>query len=126
MKNFLMITAIVLISTTTMAQSVGMSYATLNFKKALKIKVGDLSKSQELKLSIVKTDEPVCGGAGLSLVATLEIKRSVKEYNQETGEIKMITVYKPVKSYAVALGEAEQLTAQQLANSMMADDQCLE
>lgn len=126
MKNLLMSLALILVTVNASASSVDTAYAIKNFKSALALKIGHLSKSQELKLTVVKTDEPVCGSAGLSLIATLQIKRTEKTLNKQTGQIVYLTVYEGIKSYAVSLAEAEQLTAKELAGSMMADDECSE
>ena len=92
-------------------------YALENFESALKTKIGDLSKSEELRLNIYKNDLPFCDSAGPTLVAELEVRRSQNAQR---------SYYEKIKTYYVSLAEANQLTTSELNLAITSDDECLD
>ena len=123
MKKFI-VTAIMMVTFSAAAQDT--TAAMNNFKSAMKCKVGDTKKAQDVRLNVSKIDQGVCGSGGSSLVATLEVVKNTRSFDPKTGEVSLVTSFVPVKTWAVPLKMAEQLTTAELVGEIMADDQCLE
>ena len=123
MKKFI-VTAIMMVSFSATAQDT--TAAIKNFKTAMKSIVGDTKKAKDVRLNVYKVDEGTCGSGGSSLVATLEVVKNTRSFDEKTGEVSLVTSFVPVKTWAVPLNMADQLSTAELVNEIMADDQCLE
>ena len=122
--KFFIVTSIMMMSMSAVAQS--SIPAMNNFKAAMKSIVGDTKKAKDVRLNVSKVDAGICGSGGLSLVATLEVVKHTRTFDEKTGGVALVTSFVPVKSWGVPLNMAQQLTATELAAEIMADDQCLE
>ena len=122
--KFFIVTSIMMMSMSAVAQS--SIPAMNNFKAAMKSIVGDTKKAKDVRLNVSKVDAGICGSGGLSLVATLEVVKHTRTFDEKTGGVALVTSFVPVKSWEIPLNMAQQLTATELAAEIMADDQCLE
>lgn len=127
MKAIFTALAIVLMASSSFAGSVSPE-AVKNYKEALKAKVGDLSRSQDLKLSIhgYVSGNTVCGAEIPSVIATLSIKRPYTISNNGSPEMSESTQYETIQEYSVAVQDAETLAPESLAKRIVARDSCQE
>lgn len=122
MKALLAVLAIGLIAATSFAEDMAMN----NFKKAMTIRVGDLSKSQELKLRTFQVSEGLCGSEGPSLVAVLSVSKPEKVLNNVDGKLMIVEKFEDIKTYGVEKSSAVNITPEKLAPLVMDSETCLE
>ncbi len=87
------------------------------FAQAMRTKLGMATPTEELKLVISEVPS-ACGSSGAALVAELQIKRSTMTEGGSS------VSYESIKSYSATLEQIKLLSPDELAKSIMADDQC--
>ena len=93
--KFFIVTSIMMMSMSAVAQS--SIPAMNNFKAAMKSIVGDTKKAKDVRLNVSKVDAGICGSGGLSLVATLEVVKHTRTFDEKTGGVALVTSFVPVK-----------------------------
>ncbi|HLD99550.1 MAG TPA: hypothetical protein VJB59_04785 [Bdellovibrionota bacterium] len=78
--------------------------------------------SADLRKQITRTEEGICGAEGPSYIVDIQVRRTEKEFDQKTGELKLTSRWETVKTYGIT----ELLLATQGAPVLMDSENCME
>lgn len=124
MKNVTTILGLVLMSSTVLAGTAADSYKGRTPAEKLKLvkqMAADQVKS-DIRTSIKMVKEGICGADGPSYIVEVQLKKTVKSYDEGSGEIKLSSKWETIKAYGASSNEL----GRPITPGLMDSENCME